>query len=70
MLVQSTQLKTMMMLSHPIDPAQKPHHAQLQQDSDAFERPKGLITSILGHQGLLTSYLTLVISFTMRPATR
>lgn len=69
MLVQSTPPKKTMMLSPQINPVPRPHHAQLQQDNDASERPKGSITSISGLQDLLTSYLTLVSFFIARSVT-
>jgi hypothetical protein len=50
--------------SLPINPVQRRHRAQLQQDNGAFGRQNELTTSTLGLQGLLTLYLTLVTFFT------
>lgn len=52
------------MSSLPINPVQRRHRAQLQQDNGAFGRQNELTTSTLGLQGLLTLYLTLVTFFT------
>jgi hypothetical protein len=69
MLVQSAPQTMMTMSSLLIDPARRQHHAQLQHDNDASERPKESTTSILELQGLLTSYLTSVTFFNAGPAT-
>jgi hypothetical protein len=64
MLAQSAPPTMMTTSSLPINPVQRLHRAQLQQDNGVFGRQNESTTSTLGLQGLLTLYLTLVTFFT------